>query len=250
MAPRRRFLSPRRAGARCRRSALLNPTGAIVIGPIAALSRWLTEMSSWLRARFPRRSRLRPSLPAQSPEQTLADTIHKKGYASFTTYANSAPLTSLKDLAERLGGEEWVLHTRLLIEAERNSSVESYARSLFIRYLHQGTTPDKYFGMLGPSWAVDLALYRTALTLPRRYRLPCMRVALGYMRADIGFDWKPQSAHDPVVEELFATYWPESSMAFFAPLLRLRSRLHSRLPRLAIDDDDDGGGSPPPTRAA
>ena len=209
-----------------------------MISKIIEFTYWLSGRLSRLFGKVHRRDGVHCRLSASVSEHTLLDAARSMGFESLIAYAKSSPLTPLKQLAEELGAQEWALHTGLLIEADRASNVEWFARSLFLRYLHQETSPDKYFGFIGPSWAVDLALYRTALALPKQFRAPVMRVALGYIRANVGFDWKPRSTEDSALRELFATYWSESSVVFYVPVVNMTSARHPRLPRLVVDGED------------
>jgi hypothetical protein len=200
---------------------------------------------AWLQRKLRRRNGVRQPHEGNG---VLSEGLKSLGFTSFTQFADLYPKASLSELAVKLGGppeRDWVVHTRLLMEAERRNTVDQFARSMFIRFLHQGPHPENNIEIFAPTGTVELALYRVALTLPTKHRAACLRVALGHLRADVGFNWKPDSTMDIALVELFCNYWPETSVTFF-PIVRLMQPTEQQLPRLVLDEregDDEGEGN-------
>ena len=184
---------------------------------IARVSRWLSAF--WHR----RRRHATPTSRSRATSVWLA--IKSRGFRSFTAYADSEPCLPLAELVTRLGLDaklEWILHDRLLSEAQDRGAVDHYARSLLVRFLNQAMPQQWSLGICAPSWGFDLALFHVAVTMPAAYRAACLRVGLGYQRAEIAYGWRPESANDPVLVELFTSYWDESSvqLVLTAPTIR------------------------------
>ena len=191
--------------------------------PVDRVIQWLQR-----RKRARRNASLRRRIAAAEGDrsgvrrcETVADYLARAGYASATEYVSMFPRDSLMELARRLRmprHRSWLLHWRLLDEAERAGAMQYCARSLFVRWMYNRSAIPALSdrndivargGFLSP---FDIAMGAVLRSLPAQYRSACYRVALGYGASNIPFDWIPRTADDAILVELFATYWPISSI--------------------------------------
>ena len=146
------------------------------------------------------------------------------GYRSAEEYAASHPTAGIAVLARRLKiprHQQWMLHLHLLAEAERAGTVERYARSLFVRWIHNTSTISRWTAhneivpMVGFGSPFEQAIVGLLMSLPEQYRSACHRVAIGYdscYASRIRTEWMPKNANDPTLIEIFS-YWPKGSVS-------------------------------------
>jgi hypothetical protein len=141
----------------------------------------------------------------------LSRAVHDKGFVSVTAYADGWPVTSITELADYLGPdiEPLDLEHRLIAEAEATGTMERCARTLLARDLcgelleggaeHDDTT-SRRLRLSGVFFALSMAL-------PPAYHDAVDRIERAITSADLPSGWLPEGADDPVLIELFGSYW-------------------------------------------
>jgi hypothetical protein len=137
----------------------------------------------------------------------LYERVREKGYETLTSFAGDRPLASSFALASELGSEDinaiQVIRT-LREEAERDGTVDRFARSHLVRELHEA---------LPSGWGeVGSEVFRSALSaplgswvsdLPESVVAEARAVARLLMEAQMPLRWLPQGPDDPVLIAFF-----------------------------------------------
>jgi hypothetical protein len=139
--------------------------------------------------------------------------IRAKGFGSATEYVDHRPLPSLNSLAEELGlppAAAYGLEQLIIEEAEQRDKMDHCARGLLARDL-RGELPD---GWPAPTDLDPRALLQRArafeslaFALPPTYAPAIRRVRDAMESADIAVGWLPTGPEDPVLMEVFGSYW-------------------------------------------
>jgi hypothetical protein len=146
----------------------------------------------------------------------LIDEVMRREFASARAYVDASPGKSLEQLAAALGLEgvdEGHLHLLLWEEAVMNRMIEYCARDLLARDL---------CCRLDGGWSRVLESPRAGIfyqwenALPSNYQTAGSDIYLVLKNIAIPDRWRPDSADDPILMEVFKKHWPiepDSSMA-------------------------------------
>jgi hypothetical protein len=181
----------------------------------------------------------------------LLDALERRGYDGCTDYADDHPYWSLRELLMGLELDQseriaTTFLTALLWEATERNDIERLARSLFVRLLSEIAPDADAHG--GAPWCFETALHRLTHQLPAAYYAPCMRIVhayrTAYRRGDFPMAWRPLSADDLFLVELFKSDWAEGDAS-----LSVLPPLHAVFDGDDDDDDEAEDHEPtPPTR--
>jgi hypothetical protein len=158
--------------------------------------------------------RRRPVAASESVD-ALSRAFRAEGFTSLTAYADSRPAASLTELADHLGPgiEPLDLEHQLIAEAEATGTMENCARSLFARDL-RSELPDGW--VVGPAASDDATghscrlsgvFFTLSMALPPAYHEAVDRIQRAMALADLPSGWLPDGTDDPVLVELFGSYW-------------------------------------------
>jgi hypothetical protein len=139
--------------------------------------------------------------------------IRAKGFGSATEYVDHCPLAPLHSLAEDLDlppAAAYGLEQLIIEEAEQSDKMDHCARGLLARNLRI-EMPDGWRAPNDddprPRQQRARAFESLAFALPPEYGPAIRRVRDAMEGVDIAVGWVPLGPEDPVLMELFGSYW-------------------------------------------
>lgn len=148
--------------------------------------------------------------------EILSRALETRGFASLGAYADRWPEVSLAQLAADLAGDipPVVLEQKLITEARATGAMERCARGLLARRLRAelpdgwqngGTESDDHAG--DQRSRLSSVFLDLEMAFPGAYEDAIVRVQRALAAADLPSGWLPDGPDDPVLLELFASYW-------------------------------------------
>ena len=132
--------------------------------------------------------------------------VNALGFRSVAAFADTRPKATLMQLAAELGGDVAAIQVEgaLRHEAERTGPIESFARDLLVRYIHN----DLPMGWrIGDRFDFDRAgvFANWSAGVEGLLDKPNRKTAWGLLKeADIPAGWLPEGPDDPFIVQAFA----------------------------------------------